>query len=62
MQVVYHPRYTESYASDPAASPGRIEAIFKSLEGEYNFVEPQAASEDDLELAHTRYHIENQKR
>ncbi len=62
MQVVYHPRYTEIYASDPAASPGRMEAILKELEGEYGFVEPQAVSEDDLELVHTRYHIESIKR
>jgi len=62
MKVVYHPRYTEVYASDPAASPGRIEAILKELEREYDFAEPQAASEDDLRLVHTQYHIESIKR
>ena len=62
MKVVYHPRYTEVYASDPAASPGRIEAILKELEGEYDFVEPQAASEDDLSRVHTQHHIESIKR
>jgi acetoin utilization deacetylase AcuC-like enzyme len=62
MKIVYHARYTEAYTSDPAASPGRIEAILKELEGDYDFVEPQAASEDDLELVHTRNHIESIKR
>lgn len=62
MKVVYHPRYTEVYASDPAASPGRIEAILKELEGEYDFVEPQAASEGDLRRVHTQNHIESIKR
>ena len=62
MKIVYHPRYVEVYASDPAASPGRIEAILKELEGEYDFVEPRAASEDDLQLVHTQYHIESIKR
>ncbi len=62
MKVVYHPRYTEVYASDPAASPGRIEAILKELEGEYDFVEPEAASEEDLRQVHTKYHIESIKR
>jgi acetoin utilization deacetylase AcuC-like enzyme len=62
MQVVYHPRYTEIYASDPGASPGRIEAILKELEREYEFVEPQAASEDDLGLVHIQNHIESIKR
>jgi len=62
MKIVYHPRYTEVYASDPAASPGRIEAILKELEGKYDFVEPQAASEEDLKRVHTQYHIESIKR
>ncbi len=62
MKVVYHPRYTEVYASDPAASPGRIEAILRELEGEYDFVEPQAASEEDLGRVHSQNHIESIKR
>jgi len=57
MKIVYHPRYTEVYSSDPAASPGRMEVILRELEGEYDFVEPQAALEDDLGLVHTGYHI-----
>jgi len=44
MQVVYHPRYIEVYASEPAASPGRMEAILKELDGGYSFAEPQAAT------------------
>src|SRR4030042_885323 len=62
MKIVYHPRYIEVYASDPAASPGRIEAILRELEREYDFVESQAASEDDLGRVHTQAHIESIKR
>jgi len=62
MKIVYHPRYTEVYASDPAASGGRMEAILKELEGKYDFVEPQAASEDDLKRIHSQYHIESIRR
>jgi acetoin utilization deacetylase AcuC-like enzyme len=62
MKIVYHPRYSEIYASDPAASPGRIEAILKELEGRYDFIQPQAASEDDLRRVHTQGHIESIKR
>jgi len=62
MKIVYHPRYTEVYASDPAASPGRIEPILKELEGKYDFVEPQAASEDDLRRVHAANHIESIQR
>jgi acetoin utilization deacetylase AcuC-like enzyme len=62
MKIVFHPRYTEVYTSDPAASSGRIEAILRELEGRYDFIEPQAASEDDLRRVHTQYHIESIKR
>lgn len=62
MKIVYHPRYAEVYASDPAASPGRIETILKELEGRYDFVEPQAASQDDLTRVHIRAHLESIKR
>jgi len=62
MKIVYHPRYTEVYTSDPAADSGRIEAILKELEGRYDFVEPQAASEDNLSRVHARQHIESTKK
>jgi acetoin utilization deacetylase AcuC-like enzyme len=56
MKVVYHPRYTEVYESDPAAAPGRMEAIVKELGG-FEFVEPPAAGLDDIRLCHTAQHI-----
>jgi len=62
MKIVYHPRYTEVYTSDPAAASGRIEPILKELEGRYDFVEPQAASEDELRRVHAQSHIESIKR
>jgi acetoin utilization deacetylase AcuC-like enzyme len=61
MKIVYHVRYTEAYTSDPAASPGRMEAILGELKEQYNFVEPEAASEEDLSRVHTQYHIESIK-
>ncbi|HIE16748.1 MAG TPA: histone deacetylase family protein [Dehalococcoidia bacterium] len=62
MKVVYHPRYVETYSYDPAAAPGRMEAIVRELEGKYEFVEPQPASDGDLLLVHAGYHIESVKR
>ena len=62
MKIVYHALYNEVYASDPAASPGRIEAILRELEGEYEFVEPGLALEGDLRKVHTQFHIESIKR
>lgn len=53
MKIVYHPRYTEVYASDPAAKAGRLEAIVKELEGKYDFIKPEPALESDLARVHT---------
>ncbi len=58
MHVVYHKRYEEIYASDPAAAPGRIECITKELEGAFPFVEPTSAGEADLRLVHSQSHID----
>ena len=56
MKIVYHPRCTEVYESDPAAALGRMEAIVKDLGG-FEFVEPPAAGLDDIRLCHTAQHI-----
>ncbi|HDD66989.1 MAG TPA: histone deacetylase family protein, partial [Nitrososphaeria archaeon] len=39
MKIVFHEKYLETYSSDPAAAPGRIESILRELGG-YEFVEP----------------------
>ena len=58
MKIIYHPRYAEIYARDPAAEPGRMECILEELEGKYEFIEPKEASIDDLLLVHTERHID----
>lgn len=59
MKVIFHPRFYEVYTSDPAAAPGRIEAIVKALEMEFEFIEPEPATERDLERVHGRQHIQS---
>ena len=59
MEVVYHERYRELYASDPAAQPGRIESIYEELQGHFDFVTPEPASEEDMLLVHGQSHVEN---
>jgi acetoin utilization deacetylase AcuC-like enzyme len=56
MKIVFHRDYCRVYSSDPAAAPGRLEAILEELVG-YEFVESRPAGEQDLELIHTREHI-----
>jgi len=62
LKVVYHELYKQVYTSDPAAEPGRIESILKTLEGKYRFVQPKPATESDLSRVHTQFHIESVKR
>ena len=61
MKVIFHKRFYEVYTSDPAAASGRMEAIVKTLEGKFEFVEPEPASEKDLERVHGRNHIQSVK-
>lgn len=61
MKIVYHERYCEVYASDPAAQPGRMESIHNELQGHFNFVTPEPASEEDVLLVHGQSHVENVK-
>ncbi len=58
MYVVYHERYEEVYASDPAAAPGRIECIKNELEDSFQFAEPTPVSESDLLLVHSQSHVD----
>ena len=61
MKVIFHKRFYEVYAHDPAALPGRMEAIVNALEGEFEFVEPELASDRDIERVHGREHVRSIK-
>jgi len=61
MKVIFHPRFYEVYTSDPAAAPGRMEPMVKALGKDFEFIEPEAASERDLERVHGRNHIQSVK-
>ncbi len=61
MKVIFHPRFYEVYTSDPAAASGRMEPMVKALEKEFELIEPEPASERDLERVHGRQHIQSVK-
>jgi acetoin utilization deacetylase AcuC-like enzyme len=61
MKVIFHDRFYEVYSHDPAAAPGRMEAIVRTLKGTFEFMEPGPASERDLERVHGREHIRSVK-
>lgn len=58
MKIVYHERYREVYASDPAAAQGRLDKAVSELEPGYEFMEPEMATEEDILLVHTKYHFD----
>ncbi|MGB9904464.1 MAG: histone deacetylase family protein [Desulfotomaculales bacterium] len=62
MKVVFHERYKEVYAADPAAAYGRMDCILREVEGKFDFLEPAPAGEEDLLLVHLPGHVEAIKR
>jgi len=66
MKIVFHKRYkTPDYAWDPAAAAGRLDGIMtiiKTKKDEYELIEPQPATEEDILRAHGKRHFEQIKR
>jgi acetoin utilization deacetylase AcuC-like enzyme len=59
MKVFYHDDFRQVYNSDPAAAPGRIEAIVAEIREEVTFEEPLPAGSDDIEAVHSIYHVKS---
>jgi acetoin utilization deacetylase AcuC-like enzyme len=59
-EIIFHEKYYNVYTWDPAAEPGRMEAITQELK-EYKFIEPQPATDNDILLVHTENHLERVK-
>ena len=57
MKVVYHHRFKEIYADDPAAAAGRMESILSEVTNRFELVTPDAATVDDIRLVHSDEHI-----
>lgn len=53
LKIVYHERFKEVYAADPAATAGRMESIVRELQ-DFQFVVPAPAAEGDLLLVHSQ--------
>lgn len=58
MKIVFHERYLESYAPDPAAAPGRLDRARDLLRYKYRFLRPEPASTEDVLLVHTPEHLD----
>lgn len=62
MIIVFHDDFLQTYTSDPAASPGRLNHALSLLKGNYSFVVPQPCPEEDVLLIHSGFHLENVRR
>jgi acetoin utilization deacetylase AcuC-like enzyme len=62
MKVYFHQHFYEDYTSDPAAEPGRMEAIVEAITPFAEIIPCMPASEDDLLAAHTKMHLEQVRR
>lgn len=62
MKVVWSEKFVDCYAADPAAEPGRMEAIRDVISDHVSFVEAIPASEVDIARCHTRRHIDHVRR
>ncbi len=57
MKAVYHDDFCQSYTTDPAAAPGRMEAIVKAISDRVEFVKTQPARQADIAAVHTESHV-----
>jgi acetoin utilization deacetylase AcuC-like enzyme len=61
MKVIFHKDFYREYTSDPAAEPGRLEAIVSAIQGTVDFITPEPATLHQLREAHSMDHIESVK-
>lgn len=59
MKVIFHKSFYQVYASDPAASAGRMEAIIKVLGEKFLYEIPDPATDQMLLRVHGERHIED---
>jgi len=62
MKIIFHHDFHQVYTSDPAAAPGRMQSISNVISGDYEFLEPTPAKEEDIAAIHTLSHIDYVKK
>ena len=59
MKVFTHDDFLSVYVHDPAASPGRIEAVLRAIRGEVEIEEAFPAGLDDILAVHSKSHVQD---
>ncbi|MCU0586072.1 MAG: histone deacetylase family protein [Desulfobacterales bacterium] len=62
MKVVFHEDFYQVYTSDPAAEPGRMEAIVAAIKEQAEFIGAEPAEEAHIAAVHTSEHIDRVRR
>lgn len=62
VKVVFHQNFLQSYTTDPAASPGRLDYAFSLVEDKHSLVTASPCKEEDVLLVHSPFHLENVRR
>lgn len=57
MKVVFHHDFYDVYVSDPAAEPGRMEAVVEEIEDDVEFIDAKEADIEDIRRVHSEDHI-----
>ncbi len=57
MKVIWSEKFIDCYTMDPAAAPGRMEAIVEVIRDRVSFVPARPASEEEIAACHTKNHI-----
>ncbi|MFX0210704.1 MAG: histone deacetylase family protein [Candidatus Hodarchaeota archaeon] len=60
MKIIFHEKYYQVYTYDPAASAGRMEAIYQEIK-DFEIVEAIPAQDEDILLVHTEGHLKRVK-
>ena len=59
MKVIFHEDFYRVYTSDPAAAPGRMEAVVDAIGDRAEFVPAEPATEAQIARVHEAAHIES---
>jgi acetoin utilization deacetylase AcuC-like enzyme len=62
MKVVTHADFLDIYTNEPAAAPGRIEAILDVIRPAVTLEEAEPAGWDDIEAIHAKDHVDSVRR
>lgn len=59
MKVIFHEEFYQVYTSDPAAAPGRMEAVTNVITSKVEMIKAEPALDEDISVVHTEDHMDH---